>query len=59
MEFARRIGIDPGRAQKLLAPFLQKQEKVDVLIKRSFLDEATKHAYALHYSTKRNNLVRM
>ncbi|HMF72739.1 MAG TPA: HipA domain-containing protein [Flavitalea sp.] len=58
IEFARRIGIEAGRAQKLLASFLEKQEKVDVLVKRSFLNEATKRAYALDYGTKRNNLIR-
>ena len=56
-EFARRIGIEAGRSQKLLVPFLEKQEKVDVLVKRSFLNEATKRAYALDYSTKRNLLI--
>jgi serine/threonine-protein kinase HipA len=56
LEFARRAGIEKNRAQKLLEPFLSKQENVDLLIKRSFLNEATKRAYALLYSTKRNSL---
>ncbi len=56
VEFARRIGIKAGRAEKLLAPFIVKQEKVDVFIKRSFLNEAIKRAYALDYSSKRNLL---
>lgn len=56
-EFARRIGIKKNRAQKLLAPFLIKQEKMEVLAKRSFLNEATKRAYLLDFNTRRNNLV--
>jgi serine/threonine-protein kinase HipA len=56
LEFAGRIGIEKSRAKKLLEPFLSKQEKVDLLLKRSFLNEATKRTYALHYNTKRNNL---
>ena len=56
LEFARRIGIESSRAQKLIDPFLLKQEKVEVLINRSFLNEATKRAYLLNYNTKRNSL---
>jgi serine/threonine-protein kinase HipA len=56
LEFARRIGIGSGRADKLLAPFLEKQDKVEMLIKRSFLNEPTKRAYLLGYSAKRNCL---
>lgn len=56
LEFAGRIGIEKNRARKLLEPFLSRQEKTDQLIKRSFLNDATKRAYALHYSTKRNAL---
>lgn len=55
-EFARRIGIESGRVQKLLEPFLVKQDKVEMLVNRSFLNEATKRAYLLQYSTKRNSL---
>jgi serine/threonine-protein kinase HipA len=57
IEFARRIGIDSNRAQNLLEPFLLKQVKVGVLIKRSFLNEVTKRAYLLNYSTRRNSVV--
>jgi serine/threonine-protein kinase HipA len=56
IEFARRIGIENGRAQKLLTPLLIKQEKVYELAKRCFLNESTKRAYILDYSTKRNLL---
>lgn len=54
LEFAVRIGIEKKRARKLLEPFLSKQEKADQLIKRSFLNDATKRANALHYSSKLN-----
>jgi serine/threonine-protein kinase HipA len=57
LEFARRIGVESSRAEKLLAPFLEKQEKVEMLIKRSFLNEPTKRAYLLGYGTKRNCLI--
>lgn len=56
LKFARRIGIETKRAEKLLEPFLTKQERVEELIKRSFLNEATKRAYLLEYSTRRNCL---
>jgi serine/threonine-protein kinase HipA len=56
LELARRIGIESNRAQKLIAPFMLKQEKVEVLIKRSFLNEATKRAYLLDYNSRRNSL---
>jgi hypothetical protein len=56
MEFARRIGVDKDRTTRLLAPFLLKQEKVDVLVKRSFLDEPAKRGYLLGYGNKSNHL---
>lgn len=56
IEFARRIGIEKKRAEKLLEPFLKRQERVEELVKRSFLNEATQRAYILGYSTKRNSL---
>ena len=56
LEFGRRIGIGEKRAEKLMAPFLTKQEKVAQLVERSFLNNATKRAYLLDYSTKRNCL---
>ena len=58
LEFAYRIGLGKKRAQKLLEPFLIKQEKIEALIDRSFLNQATKRAYALDYSTRRNSLVK-
>lgn len=59
LEFGRRIGIENSRAQKLIGPFILKQEKVEVLIKRSFLNESTKRAYFLNYNTKRNSLTQI
>jgi len=35
-----------------------KQEKVEILITRSFLNEAAKRAYLLNYNNKRNSLAR-
>jgi serine/threonine-protein kinase HipA len=55
-EFGRRVGVQPKRIDKLLAPFLVKQEQVETLISRSFLNEAAKRAYLMHYQTKRNFL---
>ena len=55
-ELARRLGISPNRRDKLLEPFLVRQTKVESLIKRSFLNDATKREYLLHYQTKRNHL---
>jgi len=56
LELARRIGIGSHRAEKLLVPFLTRQEKVELLTGRSFLNEPSKTEYLLHYSTKRNLL---
>jgi len=55
-EFGRRIGVQPKRIDKLLIPFLSKQEQVETLISRSFLNEPTKRGYLMHYQTKRNYL---
>jgi serine/threonine-protein kinase HipA len=58
IEFARRIRVEKDRAEKLLTPFLLKQEKVDTLVKRSFMDEPTKRGYLLEYNAKRNRLIK-
>lgn len=55
-EFARRIGIVDRRMDTLLAPFVQKQELVDLLISRSFLNDATKKTYWEHYQTRLSQL---
>jgi serine/threonine-protein kinase HipA len=56
LELSRRIGIAPDRAEKLLAPFLEKQAIVETLTSRSFLDEDVKRGYLLYYHTRRNRL---
>ena len=55
-EFAKRLGIKEKRRDKLLAPFLSRQQLVESLIQQSFLNDQTKRAYLLHYQTKRNQL---
>ena len=55
-EFGRRIGVQPKRMDKLLTPFLLKQEQVESLISRSFLNDPAKRGYLMHYQTKRNYL---
>ncbi len=57
IEFAKRIGVTPGRIDKLLNPFLQKQPMMETLVNHSFLSEANKRAYILMYSTRRNYLM--
>ena len=56
LEFGRRIGIDEKRAERLIAPFLIKQDKVEQLVQRSFLNDAIRRAYLPDYSTIRNRL---
>lgn len=51
-EFGRLIGIKENRLQKILAPFLIKQEGVEDLVNRSFLDEVTKRLYLKHYGER-------
>ncbi|HEC44549.1 MAG TPA: type II toxin-antitoxin system HipA family toxin [Bacteroides sp.] len=55
-EFARRLNISDSRRDKLLNPFCKKQEFVETLIRRSYLNEQTKRAYLLHHQTRRNRL---
>lgn len=56
IEFAKRTGIDPGRAEKLLLSFLTRQEKVGLLVSRSFLPLQTQKGYLLEYNARRNRL---
>jgi serine/threonine-protein kinase HipA len=56
MELARRIGIPENRSGALLQPFLERKPLVEALIQRSFLNDASKTAYLLHYNTRRNLL---
>lgn len=55
-EFAKRLNIPDTRRDKLLKPLLTRQENVDNLTQRSFLNQQTKRAYLLHYETRRNHL---
>ena len=57
IEFARRIGVTESRIEKLLAPFLQRQHTVEILLGHSFLEEASKRAYLLDYNSRRNLLL--
>lgn len=56
MELAKRIGISESRSEKILAPYIQKQDFLETLINHSYLDEASKRGYLLLYQTKRNHL---
>ncbi len=56
-EFGKRIGMQEARIKKLLQPFLQKQDGVELLIANSFLNQGNKRGYLLRYNTKRNYLI--
>ncbi len=56
VEFGKRIGVNENRISKLLTPFTVKQEFVETLVKRSFLNSKSKKAYELNYFTKLNYL---
>lgn len=56
IEFAKRIGVNESRIDKLLQPFLVRQALVESLIQRSFLSDPAKRGYLLDYQTKRNYL---
>lgn len=49
IEFGKRIGITQKRIVNLLLPFLKKQDGVENLIMKSFLDQETKQQYLAHY----------
>ena len=55
-EFAKRIGVTEGRVEKLMNPFLEKQNLMETLVSHSFLSDANKRGYLLMYNTKRNYL---
>ncbi|WP_316831619.1 HipA domain-containing protein [Pedobacter aquatilis] len=55
-EFARRVGIQEKRVDKLLLPFVQKQNLVETLIENSYLGPAQKKTYLLNYNRKRKFL---
>ena len=56
-EFGRRIGIRENRIEKIMAPYLEKQPFMEILISRSFLNEENKRGYLMMYQTKRNYLI--
>ena len=56
-EFGRRIGIRENRIEKIMAPYLEKQPFMEVLISRSFLNEENKRGFLMMYQTKRNYLI--
>lgn len=56
IEFGKRIGVTQSRIEKLLSPYLKKQQMMEILLSRSFLDDKGKRAYQLMYSTKSNFL---
>ena len=55
-EFAKRIGIQEKRVDKLLLPFAQKQGQVEQLIENSYLLATRKKTYLLNYNRKRKLL---
>ena len=52
IEFGKTIGINESRVNKLLEPFLKKQDKVENLVNKSFLDDETKKQYMSHYNER-------
>jgi serine/threonine-protein kinase HipA len=58
LEFAKRIGIHENRMGKLLEPFLAKQDKVELLVNRSFLTPQNKRGYLMDYGSRRNRLIK-
>ncbi|MBA2562014.1 MAG: HipA domain-containing protein [Chitinophagaceae bacterium] len=57
IELGKRIGLKENRTEKLIQPFLEKQPRVEILLSRSFLNDAGKRAYQFIYNTKRNFLI--
>ena len=56
IELAKRMEIMDTRINKILGPFLQRQDFVQELVNRSFLNDQTKKAYLLSYNERRNYL---
>jgi serine/threonine-protein kinase HipA len=56
-EFGRRVGVSENRIEKLMAPYLEKQPFMELLIGRSFLTDVNKKGYLMMYQTKRNYLM--
>jgi serine/threonine-protein kinase HipA len=58
INFGKEIGVSDRRIEKILTPFCERQESVETLVNHSYLNEATKRAYLLHYNTQRNQLAK-
>lgn len=52
IEFGITIGINESRINKLIEPFLKRQDEVENLVRKSFLDEKTKKQYMSHYNER-------
>ena len=53
IEFGKRIGVKASRSEKILKPFLEKQDQVELLIESSFLSKSCQKRYLIAYNTKR------
>lgn len=56
-EFGKRIGLHENRLERIIQSFMEKQKMIEILVSRSFLDDANKRGYLLHYNTRRNFLI--
>ncbi len=56
-EFGKRIGMQENRMERIIQLFIEKQNMVETLVNRSFLDDAGKREYLLQYNTRRNFLI--
>ena len=50
--FAEAIGVHENRIQKIMTPFLERQDLVEHLISNSFLSESSKKGYLIAYNTR-------
>lgn len=57
VEFAKRIGVEKSRIDRILNPFLDNQILLETLVNHSFLTDANRRGYLLMYNTKRNYLI--
>ncbi|MEI6950800.1 HipA domain-containing protein [Paraflavisolibacter sp. H34] len=58
LELARRLGMAPQRAKRILSIYPARQPQVKVLVGRSFLSAATQQAYLANFSEKLRRLQR-
>ncbi|MCF8360124.1 MAG: HipA domain-containing protein [Prolixibacteraceae bacterium] len=52
IDFGKKIGIPEKRVFMLIAPFFERQTKVEKLVEKSFLDAETKNLYLSHYNER-------